>query len=197
MKEQIQFTQEINNNKKLNKYSFRRFVVTAGAFVLSAGGVLAACGSSSTAQETFTMNAKQAGQGTQKCSPGEAVYPLHPLGPLDVNDSLSKMTNYIDTVLRVAGGFKNYTFHYDNNQGVFTNTYNTSSSAPVKSLFDLKFTPSATSKLPAINLSVDTGLYNYHIDNILSCYKNGEQYTTVYDQAIINAYNAANKIFKQ
>ncbi len=195
MKEQVQFTQEIKNNKS-KKYSFRRIVAT-GALVLGAGGVLAACGSNSTAQETFTMNAKQAGQGTQKCSPGEAVYPLHPLGPLDVNDSLSKMTNYIDTVLRVAGGFKNYTFHYDNNQGVFTNTYNISSSAPVKSLFDLKFTPSATSKLPAINLSVDTGLYNYHIDNILSCYKNGEQYTTVYDQAIINAYNAANKIFKQ
>ena len=77
MKEQVQFTQEIKNNKS-KKYSFRRIVAT-GALVLGAGGVLAACGSNSTAQRTFTETAKKAGQGTQKCSPGESISPIFPL----------------------------------------------------------------------------------------------------------------------
>ncbi len=197
MEKQVQLTQEINN-KNLKKYSPRR-IIAVGALIVGAGGVLAACGSNSTTQqETFTMNAKQAGEGIHNCSKGEAIYPINPLGFLESTNNLEIMTNYIQKISEVAYGFnKDHTLHYDNNQGVFTNTYNTNSSARVQQAFDLKFTPSATSKLPAINLSVDTGLYNFHIDNILSCYKNGEQYTTVYDQAIINAYEAVNKMLQQ
>ncbi len=186
MKEQIQFTQEINNNK-LNKYSFRRIVAT-GAFVLSAGGVLAACGSSSTAQETFTMNAKQAGQGTQKCSPGEGISPIFPLASrtsLSGSGYSSNIINqYINYLYSAAISHKDHTIHYDKNQGTIQALPNPNETFG-NNVFKLSFKPPSSSSLPAVNLTTNSNIANIY--NLAACRENNQLYSTVYDQAIINA----------
>ncbi len=182
MENQVQLNQE--NNQQNLKHRWGR-VIAAGAFALSAGGVLAACGSSNTAtQKTFTMSAKKAGEGTQNCSKGEAVSPMNPLGPLQHNSSgINAMNQYINYLYEAAMSHKNHTVHYDKNQGTIQAVPNPNETFG-NNIFKLKFKSSSPSS-PNINLTT-----NFSIKNLVSCRENNQLYSTVYDQAILKAINA-------
>lgn len=188
MEKQVQLTQEINNNKNLKKYSPRR-IIAVGALIVGAGGVLAACGSNSTTQqETFTMNAKQAGEGIHNCSKGEAIGPINPLGPLEHNSGgVTVMNSYINYLYTDAMGYKNHTVHYDKNQGTIQAVPNPNETFG-NDVFKLNFKPSSPSSLPAVNLTTSSSIMD--IGNLVSCRENNQLYSTVYDQAILNAIKA-------